>query len=215
MVKVAQLTPEQAFIFRITHRKNIEWILDNGLHCANSKVIDPNFVSIGNKDLIDKRARCKIDTGPGGTISDYVSFYFTPRSPMMYNIKTGYNGITQQQNSDIVILISSLPKLKENDVQYVFSDRHAKLETVTFYTNQDDLAKIDWQILQKSDFSRDNNDLGKIERYQAEALVHKHVPIQALISIACYDRPAIGKLEDAIKDRDLSLALYVEREYYF
>ena len=211
----AQLTPENAFVFRVTHRRNAEWILDNGLHCANSGVIDPKFITIGNTDLIAKRATREIDAGPGGTISDYVSFYFTPYSPMMYNIRTGYNGITQRPNSDIVILVSSLPKFEECEVKYVFSDRHAKLEAASFYTDQDDLDKIDWPILQARDFRRDNDDLEKIERYQAEALAYTHVPVKALLGMVCYDQTVKKELTTAIETRELSLKLHVKPGWYF
>lgn len=157
-----QLTPEKALIFRITHRRNLASILDNGLHCANSNILDRNFVTIGNTDLIEKRSEREIDAGPGGTISDYVSFYFTPFSPMMLNIKTGYNGITQHPNSDIVILVSSLPTLETNGIPYVFSDRHAKLEAAIFYSDRRHLNAVDWAILKARDFRRDNNDLEKM-----------------------------------------------------
>lgn len=210
-----QLTPENAYIFRITHRKNMEWILDNGLHCANSGVLDPNFITIGNTDLIAKRATREIDVGPGGTISDYVSFYFTPFSPMMYNIRTGYNGIKHHPNSDIVILASSLPKLEENGIDYVFSDRHAKLEAASFYTDRNALTVVDWTILQARDFRRDSNDLEKIERYQAETLAHNHVPVQALLGIVCYNPKVEAEISPLIESRELALALHVKPGWYF
>ena len=50
---------------------------------------------------------------PGGTLSDYVPFYFTPFSIMMFNIKTGYGGITKRDNKDIIIFVSSIHKLRE------------------------------------------------------------------------------------------------------
>ncbi len=41
------LNQEKALIFRITHRDNVPWIITNGMHCRNSGIHDPNFVSIG------------------------------------------------------------------------------------------------------------------------------------------------------------------------
>ena len=41
-----------------------------------------------------------------GTLNDYVPFYFTPFSIMMYNIKTGYGGIKHVPNEKIAILVS-------------------------------------------------------------------------------------------------------------
>jgi len=50
------LNPEKALIWRIVHRDNLPWILDNGLHCRNSLLQDPNFVNIGNpvRPLVDQ-----------------------------------------------------------------------------------------------------------------------------------------------------------------
>ena len=110
MLHHPELNPEKALIFRITHRDNIEWILGNGLHCRDSEIVDPNFVNIGNAELIDKRSSRRIDIPPGDS-SDYVPFYFTPFSPMLLNISTGYNGITQRANEEIVIIVSSLREL--------------------------------------------------------------------------------------------------------
>ena len=106
-----ELNPDKALIFRITHQHNVRWILDNGLHCRSSGVLDPNFTNIGNPELIEKRQYRVVDVPPGGTLSDYIPFYFTPFSPMMLNIKTGWGGITKHSNQDIVILISSLRRL--------------------------------------------------------------------------------------------------------
>ena len=50
------LTPKANRIFRITHIRNVPWILEHGLHCRSSPTSDPNFVSIGSPDLIAKRS---------------------------------------------------------------------------------------------------------------------------------------------------------------
>ncbi len=127
------LTPEKALIFRIVHRDNVPWILDNGLHCKNSKVLDRKFVEIGNHDLISKRDKHPVVPPPSGTLSDYIPFYFTPFSPMMYNVKTGWGGIRQRNNDEIVIMVSSLRTLQTNKVPFLFTDRHAYLAAARFY----------------------------------------------------------------------------------
>lgn len=112
---------------------------------------------------------------PGGTLSDYVPFYFTPFSMMMYNIKTGYNGITKRPNRDIVIFVSSIHQLAKMGLPLVFTNGHAYMIEAEFFNQVTDLGKIDWPLLQKRDFQRDPNDFSKQFRYQAEALVHEHV----------------------------------------
>jgi hypothetical protein len=175
---MSRISIENAYIFRITHIENVPWLLANGIHCRNSPNRDPNFRNIGNPDLISKRARRVVPVGPGGTLSDYVPFYFTPSSPMLYNIKTGYNGMRQTPMAQIVILVSSLHKVAADGLPFVFTDRHAYLQAAEFKSDLNDLSVIDWQILANRDFRRDTNDPGKIERYQAEALVHACVPVK-------------------------------------
>lgn len=120
------LSAELALIFRITHIRNVPWILEHGLHCESSRVRDPDFVSIGSEDVIPKRAVREVPTPPGGALPDYVPFYFTPRTPMLYNIKTGSGqGVVRRPMSEIVVLVSSLHRLRDQAVAFVFTDRHA------------------------------------------------------------------------------------------
>jgi hypothetical protein len=79
------LNARLARVFRIVHRKNVPWILENGLHARTSPRKDPGYVAIGNADLIEKRRHRTVLIPPGGTLADYVPFYFTPHSPMLYN----------------------------------------------------------------------------------------------------------------------------------
>jgi hypothetical protein len=88
----ALLNPQEARIFRIVHRDNMRWILSNGLHCSSSPEKDAGYVGIGNADIILMRSTRAVPIPPGGVLSDYVPFYFTPFSPMAYNIKTGFGG---------------------------------------------------------------------------------------------------------------------------
>ncbi len=209
------LNAEKALIFRITHIDNVPWILDHGLHCRTSKVRDPNFREIGNRDLIEKRLDHPVPCVSGKTLSDYVPFYFTPWSPMQMNIVTGYRDTPQTPASEIVFLVSSIPKLDEHALAYVLTDRHAYMQAAEFSTDASGLAKVDWPLLQSKDFKRSDADPGKVERYQAEALVHRHVPVDALIGLAVRDVAAEKRLEAALAQRKLALQLAVRAEWYF
>ncbi|MEM9400740.1 MAG: DUF4433 domain-containing protein, partial [Verrucomicrobiota bacterium] len=183
---VDKLNPDKALIFRIVHVDNLEWILDaGGIDCPNCSHPNPNFVNIGSEELIDKRSRYPVPIEPKGTLSDYVPFYFTPFSMMMYNIHTGFAGITKRKNSEIILFVSSIHKLEELDVNYVFTDQHAYIAGTQFFGTSNDLHAVDWKILQARDFKRSEEDPGKCDRYQAEALVYKHAPLDALLGIGC------------------------------
>ncbi len=146
------LNPTKALIFRIVHVRNLPWIIDNGLHCPNSDTQDPNYVSIGHASLIDKRAHRTVPIPPDGTLSDYVPFYFTPFSIMLYNIKTGYGGIAKRETEEIAIVVSSIHRLKELGLPFVFTNQHAYAVDTDFYSDIEDLSNIDWPLLQRRDF---------------------------------------------------------------
>jgi ssDNA thymidine ADP-ribosyltransferase, DarT len=209
------LTAERALIFRITHRDNIPWILANGLHCRNSNRLDPNFVSIGNASLINDRQRVIVRSPPGGTLSDYIPFYFTSHSVMLYNIKTGHRGVQQRRNDEIVILVSALPKLIEDQITFVFTDQHARLAAAEFYNDMAKLDKIDWKILRNRDFKRDDNDLEKMDRYQAEALVHRHLPTSSLLGMACYNTQERDRVDTLVREASLNLRVICQPGLYF
>ncbi len=202
-------------IFRITHIKNVPWLLRNGLHCQNAEEFDPEFVSIGNQDLIAKRASRTVPMAPGGKLADYIPFYFTPFSVMMYNIKTGYGGIPRQQNAEVVILVSSLRKLADQGVPAIYTDRHAYLRTANFFSSLDDLDKIDWQILRRRDFQRDWEDPEKTDRYQAEALVFRHMPVRCLMGIVCHGVGEQRLVEQSRKEAGVSLKVVAKPGWYF
>lgn len=159
------LNPEKALIFRITHRDNVPWILRNGLHGRNSPTTDSHFVGIGNPDLIDRRHHRRIEVPPGGTLSDYVPFYFTPLSMMLFNIHTGFRGIRHRLNEEIVFIVSSLRRLRKDGIRFLFTDRHAYLEAAEPTADLNDLSKINWRILQNRDFRIDPENPVKTEQY--------------------------------------------------
>lgn len=209
------LNPQKALIWRIMHRDNIPWILDHGLQCANSSLQSPNWVPIGNPELINKRAIHPVPVGCGGFLNDYVPFYFTPFSPMMKNIHSGWGGITQRANDEIVILVSSLYQLQRLGQAFVFTDGHAYYAWSNFYTELSDLNRIDWQILQARDFKRDANDLAKFERYQAEALLHQLCPVNALQGMICYTVSTKQQLDTWLHERNIAMPVYARPGWYF
>ena len=209
------LNPEKALIFRITHRDNVPWILENGLHAKSGSLRDPNFRTIGNPDLIRKRTVHPVAAGPCGTLSDYVPFYFTPFSMMLYNIKTGYNGVPKVPNEEIVLIVSSIRKVAAMQIPFVFTDVHAYFDCARQFTDLSDLTQIDWELLQQRDFKRDNNDLGKTDRYQAEALIWRHLPVSAMLGVVCHTET----VRDTLKERALHLGLTLDivkrADWYF
>jgi len=214
-VSTRSLTPERGRIFRIVHRRNVPWILDHGLHCKSSEVRDPEFVSIGSTDVIRKREDRRVPVPPGGTLSDYVPFYFTPLSPMLLNIKTGWHGVTQRPMEEIVILVSSVPTIAASGTRFLITDRHAIYEAAIFSSDVARLHDIRWDLLQQRDFARDPEDNDKFECYQAEVLVYQHLPLSNLLGIVCYNDAVKDMVEGEIRGRGIALEAKAFPGWYF
>ncbi len=212
---MVDLTQEKALIFRITHIDNVPWILRNGVCCPNGPRKYPGFVPIGNADLIAKRDGRTVRIPPGGTLSDYVPFYFTPYSPMLFNVKTGYNGIAMRPMRDIAILVTSLRQIAKDSIPFVFTDRHAYLAAARFSNDLNDLDRIDWKILRQRDFKRDPNNPEKVKHYQAEALIHRAAPAFSLLGIGCYDSAQENALKTECNQCSLSLRVIVKPGWFF
>ena len=209
-----KFNPDKALIFRIAHRDNLPWILDNGLHAKNAAPSGSNYRTIGNPDLIDKRSRRIVPVRPGGTLSDYVPFYFTPFSIMMLNIITGM-GVKKLPKDEIIIFVSSLFRIKDLGIPLVFTNQHAYLQMAEYFTDLADLGRVDWPLLQSRNFRNDPDDLGKKDRYQAEALVWKHVPLEALEGVCCYSTTVASEIRAHLDQRDLTLKTVLEPSWYF
>lgn len=210
-----KLNPKNAFIWRIVHRDNLPWIFRNGLYCRNSANFDPNFVTIGNSDLIDRRASRLVPIAPNGTLSDYVPFYFTPFSPMMYNIYTGRTGVVQRTKDEICILVSTLHRVNDLGVPFVFTDRHAYTQLAQYSSSISDLPNIDWPLLRARNFTRNPEDPEQIERYQAEALVYQHLPVAGLLGVICYTDKVKTMLENDAASAGIKLDIRALPNWYF
>jgi hypothetical protein len=213
-VPATRLNPEKALIFRITHIRNLPWIFRNGLCCSNHPNHDPQFHRIGHQQLIEARAERPVPVEPGGVLADYVPFYFTPFSPMLLNIVTGRN-VLARPKSDLVVMVSSLHRAHQLECRFVIADRHAYLRNARFTNELGRLADwVPWDLLRARDFSRDPENPDKTERYQAEALMHRYLPVDALLGLVVYNQESKRWVETrGAAERELQV--HVRPEWFF
>lgn len=207
--------PKPTIIYRITHYRNVPWILDHGVHCRTSPEQDPNFINIGNKDLIDRRASRSVLIPPGGCLNDYVPFYFTPHSIMLYNIHTGrVEGVAVKQE-DIVIIVSSLEKLIECKLPFVYTDGHAFPWNTEYYDDVSSLERLDWSTILSGDFKKRLDDPDRQRRYQAECLVYHHLPLEAVLGVVCKEQSYVDSLQQEVTKRGSSVKITKRTQWYY
>ena len=77
------------------------------------------------------------------------------------------------------------------------------------------MDKIDWDILEIRDFKQDVDDPEKTDRYQAEALVHWHLPVDHLADIVCLSENEKRTLEQEREKAGLDLTIAARPGWYF
>lgn len=160
------------YLYRMTHIANIPHILRFGITHRSSMNANPNYVSIGDYSIIDKRNNMSEKTidGVEFRLGDYIPFYFYARMPMLYNIQHGY-GVPKVDADDIIYLIVPL-KAIVSDVNrdFLFSDSHAVSKVVRFY-DKNSIDMID-ELLDRNAIKIDSwaDDYLIKEKKQAEFL---------------------------------------------
>lgn len=96
------------YAFRITHIDNIPHVLRCGLVRADSPLRADDFISIGDPQIIQVRGEREVK---GYRIKEFIPFYLGPRSPMLYVIQHGYNGVQRVDAENIVYLVVRLDEL--------------------------------------------------------------------------------------------------------
>ncbi len=96
----------------------------------------------------------------------------------------------------------------------LFTNQRAYPVMAQYYNDLARLDQIDWAILQRRDFEHDPDDPGKKERYQAEALIHRHLPVDALAAIVCYNQETKGFVENELKARRIVLQIVAKNTRY-
>lgn len=75
--------------------------------CASTHPLaDPAYRNIGNRTLIRDREEYRVPIPPGGTLGEYIPFYFGGHSPMLLNIKGGRQGVERIPQRDCEELIA-------------------------------------------------------------------------------------------------------------
>lgn len=206
------------FIFRMIHYQNLEFILNNGMHAKTSPIQDPGYINIGDIQLIEQRRVCHVGINPpGGDLGDYVPFYFGGHSPMLLNIKTGYRGIQQRPQSDIIYLVCKIQDIIACCPEWCFTDGHAKNNFTEFFNDINDLCQIDWNAVSLQHWANDEQDRDRMRKKQAEFLVKTHVPTNCITGIIVKTPQREQFVKEVLSRLSLNIRVKVDsnNKYYY
>jgi hypothetical protein len=202
----------KTYLFRMTHIKNIPHILRYGITHSTSANANPDFVPIGDGRLIATRNNFLLNNGR--RLGEYIPFYFGTRTPMLYVVQNGFNMVAPTPAENIVYCVSSVQKIIDMQLDFVFTDGHAVDGFSSQYTAAD-IQKID-TILDKSAIKSkywcDENDLDKKRKKEAEFLVLGDIAHEAILGYLTYNEKAKNSLINFGAD---TANVHIKSAFYF
>lgn len=211
--------PNPTPIYRLIHVDNLDPCLARGaLHSPNHAPADGiTFRTIHRRDVQEGRQIQAVPTGPGGTVHDYVAFYFGPRSVMLYQLHTGWVEGYREGQEPLIHLVSTCQSVAGAGLGFVFSDGHGLARFTAWYDRLSDLDKVDWEAVSAIWWKDTAEDMDRQRRKQAEFLVHHSCPWSLVTEIGVYNEAARHSVESVLAARGLGHAVPVQvrTEWYY
>ncbi|MBI3720352.1 MAG: DUF4433 domain-containing protein [Sphingobacteriales bacterium] len=206
--------PGTIWLYRLTHRDNLSHILQYGICHKDHPNANPDYIAVGHKEIIGKRKEHPVKIKGYGNVGDYVPFYFTPKSIMLYNILTGY-GVQQFNPEELIIIAGTVTKLSACGNNYFFTNGQANTSITKHLNDLSMLNEVDWEVIRSGDFKKTITDIDRPRRYQAEFLVHSHVPVNCIEAIAVYNESCATFVKRALAKTDWIIPVYIKKSFYF
>lgn len=177
--------PNPVFLYRLIHINNLPLYLQRqNLHSPNHTPNDGlQYHTIHSSGVQERRAKYTAPCGPGGTLHDYVPFYFGHRSPMLYMLKNGHVDGYNQGQKPLIYLISTIDEIQKAGCQWIFSNGQGNTTHLTqWFEDLERLDQVDWDAVNTKQWKiEDDPDLKR--RKQAEFLVYQMCPWSCIIGI--------------------------------
>ena len=196
-------------IYHFTHLDNLEAILDHGLLSVNEQHrTGLQHNSIANSDIQQRRASMDVPVGPGGTVHDYVPFYFCKRSSMLLSVVQSKN-VDQQF---LVYLAFPISIVQRPDV--VFTNASANTQSPPqFFEHPSQLTNLNWTAIDNLRWR-----LGELENRQrmAEVLVHRNLFIEDLSFFVVWNELGNDYIRELYDKRNIPApAIHYDTRHYF
>ncbi|CAM3711875.1 DUF4433 domain-containing protein [Deinococcus frigens] len=209
MTRLFQL-PSPCLIYHFTALENLPAILTSGGLVCKSRA-SPS-VDISDGGIQGRRARRKVEAGPGGVLHDYVPFYFTPKSPMIHRIfkQDRADGTVVQKR--LVYLVSSVENVAALSLPFAFTDGHAEMRVdVRYFDNKADLVHLDWRVIRAAGWNGDEQR----RKRQSEFLIHGAAPLSVLLGFATQSEAAQNEVEQLLEQYGVTLWGGVRPGWYY
>lgn len=205
------------YIVHVTSLNNLASIWSEGaLVAASRQATSIKVDELGSSEIKAHRETKVVPCSEGGVVADYVPFYFSARSPMLFFAHTG-NPLSpfKEGQAELVHVVSHVDVIAEMNQPYAITDRNAALGYAAF---ADDLSHldslVDWTLQDQKYWHNTPAEPDRMERRMAEFLVHERCPVDAIRGLVVIDVAHQNRVHDALIGYDHP-AVQVDRAWYY
>lgn len=220
--------PQPVRLFHITAIGNLQAICREGALLAKNAVAAAgvNYQNIAHGGAQGARAAKAVPVPPGGTVHDFVPFYFAPRSPMLSAIHHGKVAGCQVPQQDIVHFETTVDRVTGAGERFVFFERNATYAYSEAFTDLARLDAIAWDLLTEvprlDGFCMYFHNRHQVERYvdrmerrMAEFLVHERVPLARFTRVGVCNAERARLVSAIFQAEGVPLPVAVMPDWYF
>ena len=202
----------KTYLYRMMHIDNVPHVLEHGITHVASPGANAAYVPIGDGSLITRRNSFILNNRR--RLGDYIPFYFGARTPMLYVMQNGYNGVAPTPAGSIVYCVSSVQKILDYGLDFVFTNGHA-VDGFTKQYGSEAVGEmdtlLDWDAI-KAKFWKSETDLDLKRRKEAEFLVHGDIPRSAVLGFVVYNEEAKQQLlNSGVPEKQI----HINPNYYY
>jgi hypothetical protein len=203
-------------VWHITHLDNLASIIATGaLRCerrVRQQARQPRSIAYGH--IKQRREQTGVGMPPYGTLSDYVPFYFCPRSPMLYAIHRGFVPASGGQNA-IVHLEFDAEAILAAGVACVYTDGNAASQPLAFHDPRQGFAALSWDVIRSERWHDTADDNDRKRRKQAEFLARDEVPWRLAVRLGVFDNGAVLAVQKALSGALHQPAVECRPDWYY
>jgi hypothetical protein len=204
-------------IYHITHVDNLPALIARGALLSDTLIrqhgLAPRNIAYGN--IKARRAATAVTVAPHGVVSDYVPFYFCPRSPMLYAVHGGQVPGYDGGQANVVHLVASAESLVASGLGCVHTEGHAAMQPIVFHPGCDGFPRLDWPLIRSGSWGNTPDDGDRKRRKQAEFLVHGSVPWTAISHVGVIDATIAGRVSTLLATAEHRPEVVVQRHWYY
>ncbi|MBC8064916.1 MAG: DUF4433 domain-containing protein [Chlorobia bacterium] len=203
--------------YHITRVENIQAIWN-----ASYLMCDEDVLALMNRpfsfayqDIKDRRRLTPVPVGPQGTLSDYVPFYFTNRSPMLATVFYRDRENQTADQDQIIHLRIDVERVVAAGLPFAFSDGHGIMAVSKFYDCLDDLGNIDWETVDSRYWHDTIEQPDRKRRKQAEFLIYKRLPLEYIQEIGTRTARIASDVQFALANERIQTPVRHRPEWYY